>query len=274
MACRKTIAVMCQNAPRLWYLDATCMEHSHHLITMGGLTLADKLLAEFGGRNWKYYSSIAMFTNVARANAKELYHTWCKVYGALSGLECVKKLFPRCCSTRWGSIHVSEEMILKAGCEGLRTVLCILFGEKLGHMSKKAEHTNENLSPDALAIEAIAEFQKKMGKWRRLTLDVLGDALFQPVMEAMHRLRVPVMRLSYFLKSKLTPKQVEEDGGHLTALVNFKAAEIFEMFNDLAGPLPEGATMILCPILPQPNNRYVFGVLFVVVIMFRKTAAA
>ena len=238
MACRKAISVLCRDIDSCWFFDNTCMEHAHHLVVLGGLKLCDRLLNQFGQRKWKFYSSVAMFTNVARANAKSLYISWCHLFGAESGLAKVKKLFPKCCSTRWGSIHVSEEMIMNATCDCLRKALLWVFGEKQGLVSAKQEHYNDNLTPDGLAIEAIQEFQLKMGKWRQITLEVLGDRIFEPVIEVMHRTRNPVIRVSNFLKSKFTDEELQNRGNHLSCLVNFKALEMFDTFNDPAGSSP------------------------------------
>ncbi len=243
LACRKAIAVLCKDIPNFWYFECTCLEHAHHLVCMGGLKLIDKLLKSHGGRSWKYYSSIAIFTNVSRSCAKDLYHVWCNLFGATSALERAKKLFPKCCSTRWGSIHVSEEMIIKAGCAPLKEALTYVIGEKQGKMSSKREKVvnsreENDLNPDTLAIEAIQAFQLQMGKWRKHALAVLGDRIFQPLMKIMHRLREPVMRLSYFLKSKLSQQQIQLHGNHLSLLVNGKMQEIFDMFGELARYLP------------------------------------
>ena len=130
IACRKLVATLTQGVPNVLFLENTCMEHSHHLISMGSLQLVDQLLNMFAGRSWKYYSSLAIFTNVARSVSRPLYHSWCEHFDAVSGASYVKRMFPRCCSTRWGSISATEERILQAGCQRLKTALTLAFDTK------------------------------------------------------------------------------------------------------------------------------------------------
>ena len=235
IACRKMAAMLFSDLENAWYLEATCFEHSHHLVTMGSLQLVDKLLKQHGHRNWRYYSSVAIFTNVVRTQAKQLYHWWTETWGAASAQQTVKKMFPRCCSTRWGSVHTSEERIIQAGCERLYCALSHLFGK----IADPVKELPNDLNPDALAVEAIREFQIKMSKWRKHTITVLGDPLFASCVKLMNKAREPVMHLSFFLKKRLTEKEVDTHGGHLAMLVNYKAVEIFEGFNEAMRPPTE-----------------------------------
>ena len=225
------------------------MEHSHHLISMGSLQLVDQLLSSFAGRSWKYYSSLAIFTNVARSVSRPLYHSWCELFDAVSGASYVKKMFPRCCSTRWGSISATEERILQAGCQRLKTALTLAFDTKRKNSTttsnqkkqkqdvKESKENDRNLNPDILAVEAVKEYQIKMGKWRRHAVEVLADSLFEVTIRLMSKAREPLNHLSNFLKQS-TASATQTDKlmrGHLGHLACGKALEISTSFNHILG---------------------------------------
>ena len=218
-------------------------------------------------------------------------------YGAAEANRQVKKMFPKCCSTRWGLVHLTEERLLAAGADRLQHVLEEVldksaapgagfkrraeeaFGDGAGvkdrvasddaHRRKpsrgrgrggKDKHKDkdsgttirvrgsagqdnegekgkrdskdrgnaiaENLNPDTLAVEAVQEYQQRMGKWRRHCLDVLADPVFEAVVRTMHATRADVMRCSHFLLSKIPPETLHRKGNHLTQLVNGKALEL------------------------------------------------
>lgn len=136
LACRKLANVLTRDTDNVLFLEATCMEHCHHLVTMGSLQLIDTLLSCFAGRSWKYYSSLAILTNVLRSVARQVFLTWSEFYGAESAAKTVKKMFPRCCSTRWGSIHTTEERVMAAGCSDLHDVLKAVLADKIGKDAK------------------------------------------------------------------------------------------------------------------------------------------
>jgi hypothetical protein len=87
---------------------------------------------------------------------------------------------------------------------------------------------------DPFAVEQLDEFQRRKGKWVRHTLTVCQDRLFHRVTEVMHITRVGVMQLSWFLKKKIPETEIEEKGGHLAQLVNFKAEAIY---SEIVAPL-------------------------------------
>lgn len=249
VACRKFVATLTRDIPNILFLENTCMEHSHHLISMGSLQLVDQLLSSFAGRSWKYYSSLAIFTNVARSVSRPLYHSWCELFDAVSGASYVKKMFPRCCSTRWGSISATEERILQAGCQRLKTALTLAFDTKRKNSTttsnqkkqkqdvKESKENDRNLNPDILAVEAVKEYQIKMGKWRRHAVEVLADSLFEVTIRLMSKAREPLNHLSNFLKQS-TASATQTDklmGGHLGHLACGKALEISTSFNQILG---------------------------------------
>ena len=241
VAARKYVATLTKSIPNLLFLENTCMEHSHHLITMGSLQLVDSLLSSFAGRSWKYYSSLAIFTNVARSVSKQLYYAWCEQFDASSAAIYVKKMYPRCCSTRWGSIATTEGRMLDAGCQRLESALGLALAAKVidkckTEKAKPREQKLENdrsLNPDVLAVEAIKQYQIQMGKWRAHALKVLGDPLFETTIRVMQKTREPVMHLSHFLKISSFSAQKDRKGMHLGQLVCGKAPEIQESFNDI-----------------------------------------
>lgn len=91
---------------------------------------------------------------------------------------------------------------------------------------KKGNDLTKDLNPDSLAVEAVKEYQLKMGKWRTHALSTLEDSLFEVAIRVMNKCRNSVMHLSYFLKSKISKSDLSMFGNHLTQL----AAQIFEDF--------------------------------------------
>ena len=132
-------------------------------------------------------------------------------------MESVRKLFPRCCSARWGSVDGTEQRIWLAGCGRLLAVLLDILKVQSKSTSSnkaavarakvtsgkavKANDAPADLNPDSLAVEAIKEYQIKLSKWRERTMKVLRDALFSAVIRVMNCTRSPLGHLSNLLKT-------------------------------------------------------------------------
>lgn len=101
---------------------------------------------------------------------------------------------------------------------------------KTNRSKKKENDLTKDLNPDSLAVEAVKEYQLKMGKWRTHALSTLEDSLFEVAIRVMNKCRNSVMHLSYFLKSKISKSDLSMFGNHLTQLATGKAAQIFEDF--------------------------------------------
>ena len=97
----------------VYYANSDCFEHLGHLITLGAMKLVDEELKQV--RSWKYYSSLAVFSNTARGLGKKLYQQWCSEHGPCSAKDYVYKLFPRCNSGRWNSTDETEKRIIACG---------------------------------------------------------------------------------------------------------------------------------------------------------------
>ena len=95
---------------------------------------------------------------------------------------------------------------------------------------------DRNLNPDILAVEAVKEYQLKMGKWRRHAVEVLGDSLFEVTIRLMSKTKEPLNHLSNFLKQSQVSAETEKlMGGHLGHLACGKALEISTSFDDILG---------------------------------------
>ena len=90
------------------------------------MTLADEEISQL--RQWRYYSSLAVFTNTVRGLGKKIYRQWCAEHGPSSAKENVLKLFPRCDSGRWNSTDETEKRILACSQEMLEPVLKRVVG--------------------------------------------------------------------------------------------------------------------------------------------------
>ena len=105
----------------VYYANSDCFEHLGHLITLGAMKLVDEELKHV--RQWKYYSSLAVFSNTARGLGKKIYQQWCSEHGPSSAKDHVYKLFPRCNSGRWNSTDEAEKRIIACGQDMFQPVL-------------------------------------------------------------------------------------------------------------------------------------------------------
>ena len=109
---RKHILALSADINNFIYLDGNCFEHSVHLAVQSGLVLIDTLLAQ-RQRQWRYYSSMAIFANCCRDLAKDFFAVWENRWGCESAMANVYKLAPKCISSRWGSVDSVEERFLQ-----------------------------------------------------------------------------------------------------------------------------------------------------------------
>ena len=107
----------------VFYANSDCFEHLAHLITLSSMKLVDEELAAADLRKWRYYSSLAVFTNTVRGLGKKVFQEWATQHGASSAASRVMKLFPRCSAGRWLSTNETEQRILACGQELFQPVL-------------------------------------------------------------------------------------------------------------------------------------------------------
>lgn len=249
---RKYFASLVMNCDNVFFLEADCLEHQAHLICLAGLSFVDQLLSK--SKPWKYYTSLAIATNVFRAQAKEVHLQWCMLFGPVDANQKVKKLFPRCQSGRWGSIHTTEERFIQAGFDHVAMLVATMANAWGGKTKQKRSANKENvppadtvnLNPDTLALEQATEFSKRMGKWRSYALQTSQDLLWGRLVEVMHWSRGPLMHFTHFLKAKISDVELHSQGSHMCQLVNGKADSILAEFSLLltasSGPNDDSAT--------------------------------
>ena len=224
---KKAVQVLLRSLPTVIFLPHNCLEHAAHLGVLGALKLCDDWLK--GHRTWKFFSSVAIAATTLRDLSQSLFQTWKGLFGDASAIKSVKSLFPRCIAGRWGSIHETEERMMKAGIGKLGQAFKHMCEAQPGLLDNDKRTAKSSLAegPDTIALEEAKQFKIKMGRYRRQTWETLQDPLFQKLVPAMHATRGPWMHLSYFLKKKL-PADAE---GHLSWLTCGKAQELFEEFN-------------------------------------------
>ena len=263
------IAMHLGTAP-VFYCNSDCCEHLAHLITLGSMKLVDEELQLQDVRKWRYFSSLAVFSNTVRGLAKSLYHEWCAQHGDLSGQKCVYKLFPRCDSGRWNSTDVTEKRIMACSQEMFEPVLRKVLGQAISKdncgsadvnvwsdckgsgggsqpskpsVSKtKKSKTGATLVND-LSLEESKEFSAKVGKYRRSTLLCVGDPLWWRLIDVMNAVKQPTVHLSCFLKKSLKRDELEQKGNALTQLVHGKASEIMSEYEKILDSLDLSRTL-------------------------------
>ena len=245
----------------VFYSNSDCNEHLAHLITLGSMKLVDEELQ--GIRDWKYFSSLAVFSNTVRGLAKNLYNEWCAQHGHLSGRKSVYKLFPRCESGRWNSTDVTEKRIRNCSKEMFEPVLQKILGQAIsedkcgpenvwssndktatapaaassasgpaksaakGKAKAQAKKKAMDLNgPSELSMQESQEYSKKIGKYRRSTLMVVNDWLWWRLIDIMNITKQATVHLSAFLKKTIPKDQLAIEGNALAQLVNGKASEL------------------------------------------------
>lgn len=226
------------SASSAFYLQADCYEHASHLIVLSGLILVDKKLSAV--RSWKYYTSLAICSNVLRSLSKDFFFQFCVLYGPEAGNKHARSLWPKCCSGRWGSVNDTEDRFLRAGAERVRTVLSSLLKKKIDDKEKsktkeKTLHEND-LNPDALALEQMREYAERMTKWKRYAFKCSVDVLWGNLIDLMHWCRRPIMHFTHFVRGSIPEAEIIKHGNQLAQLVGFKAEMIFAEFSALLWP--------------------------------------
>ena len=220
-----------------FFLQADCYEHASHLIVLAGLLLIDKKLASV--RKWKYYTSLAICSNVLRSLSKDFFFQFCLLYGPEDGNKHARSLWPKCCSGRWGSVNETEERFLKAGADRVRTVLSSLLkkkeDDKQKNKDKSAVHEND-LNPDALALEQMREYAERMSKWKRYAFQCSLDMLWCKLIELMHWCRQPIMHFTHFIRGSIPDSDIAKFGNQLAQLVGYKGEQLFAEFSELLWP--------------------------------------
>ena len=220
---KKVVQAKLMDVPWCFFLPADCYEHQAHLGVLGGLKLVDSLLA--GRRKWKYFSSVAMLTNILRDISQDLYTAWRTLHGDESANKCVRTLFPRCIAERWGSIDLTETRLLNAGVPELRATMVRVF--------QRTEYNDSDngdaYDVDMLAVEEKKEYRKRMGRWRTSSMSTLRDPLFDGVVQVMNLCRKPFIHLSNYLKAKVLPTE----NAPMFRLVVGKGTQLGQAFDDM-----------------------------------------
>ena len=230
LAAKKMIQCAVKDLPSFFYLPGSCYEHASHLGVLGALKLADRLL-ETHGRSWRYFSSVAMITNTLRDQSPALFAAWRVLFGDSDAMTNVRALFPRCIAERWGSVAETERRLLQAGVPRIAKAVRHVFetSPKLLSDAVAEEAGDDAEAVDQLSVDDKKSYKKKMGKWRRATVETLQDSLFEAVLNVMHESMAPFIHLSNYLKKKLPVGAA----GHLFHLVTGKASEILLEFDNM-----------------------------------------
>ena len=269
MCARKHCLVATSTLDQCLYLDANCLEHQSHLGVHAALVFIDLALREHG-RSWKYYSSLAIFSNCARDLASSIFNKWTEFFGSDSALQTVNALIPKSSAGRWGAIDQIEGRFLRAPqhqwaqcmnhvileklqldsseIDGLQGILPDevhrIFASKAPKKKGKAKGKAKAAARadesgcgkvDLLAIEEMAEHAARIGRWRRHLLLTMNDRLFGCLVEVMHVSRAPLIHLSNFLKQDISDIELNRHGNKLQQLVCFKAGAIMAEFDALLG---------------------------------------
>ena len=79
--------------------------------------------------------------------------------------------------------------------------------------------------------EEAKEYSRKMGKWRRDTLEVSTSPMWWDVIDVVHRSHAPIDRHLRFLQKVVSEDVLADKGSRLASLVCGGATDIFNDFN-------------------------------------------
>ena len=123
LAARNLNSVLYDN-PKTIFMDFDCHEHATHLCVMSGLAEIDMMTG------YKYFANCAILANVLRDVSQLIFPMWASLFGDGDALKHARKLFPKCLSGRWGSIHEFEKQCLDCSGDKLLLVLQHILSEK------------------------------------------------------------------------------------------------------------------------------------------------
>lgn len=169
-------------------MHSNCLQHANHRIVRGGLLLLDDSLSQW--RGIKYYSSLCKLVHVMRDMAKDVFSVWNRLHGACSAVKHGKTLVPRPIAGRWGSVHDTEERLVSAGEELVKPVVVALLTGRESSDKSLAAITDDGLAEHE--IEEQVAYRRKLGRWRRDTLNTVTEHVFWLCLMFSHKARQPL----------------------------------------------------------------------------------
>ncbi|CAK0833300.1 unnamed protein product [Prorocentrum cordatum] len=207
-----------EQCPRVIMLQCDCFEHQVHLILLSGLEILDAMLKSCG-----YDSSVAKTTNVLRERAQDFCKVWSGIFtDKVKAKKKQMRMFPKCCSGRWGSVHEVEFRMMEAGGDNIHKFLNLVLTHRL-HKLGDEEIDGAVCHIDIQALEQQAAYRRTMGRWHRDVLHVTKKSSFRSMMEMLYALREPLLHLSFILKKPVDEPTIATHGNQLQQLANGKA---------------------------------------------------
>lgn len=201
------------------FTDTTCLQHSHHLVSLACLKAVDKLLSTH--RSWKYYASLATSSNVCRLLSRQIFEAWSNMHGYKSAKDDCKRLWPKACSGRWSGCDLPEKRFLKC----TKKLLVPVLSSILTARGKQPRASNAGaVDIDELHIEESKAYSEKMTRWKKKTLEVIEDDLWWRCLAILNKSRGPLTHLSNYLQKP------QGEWGHIAQLCNGKSAELAKEF--------------------------------------------
>ena len=224
---RRVIAGVTADSSHVIFMTHDCWEHVCHLIIGQSLRLSDAFLKEWR-RGWKYYSTLAIISNVWRDNARAIFD-WCSASGPgpESAHDCARTLIPKACAARWGAVESVEARLdhvadyLHAALLGVFVGDDVPIADDAAAIAATALEQEAVLAagPDArksvgeLASDSIQAWTVMMGRWRRQALVATSDKLFWGLVTSSLWCRAPTRHIQAFFHCPLRDHLAELASG-------------------------------------------------------------
>lgn len=183
--------------------------------------------------------------HVWRDAAGTMFDTWDDIFGAELARQLSCKLPPKCLSGRWDSIYKCENFVMRSGgfavrVDGkqagvlVRQLPVVIFEALTNKQSNKRKVGLLALQDDKDLLvtvedpsnETTADYSKRLGRWRRDTVDTLADEDFWQVTAIVSMSHDPLQHHMGFLSKHISPEELDKHGGHVAQLASHKAQQI------------------------------------------------
>ena len=159
---------------------------------------------------------------------------WLEAFGPELARKHATKLPPKCLAGRWDSTYQSEAFLVEALAYG-QLVGSTRQTRQLPHIMKRALTTKSNKETKALTNtgiedplnESTKEYTKRLGKWRKDTVETLDDASYPFILSVVTDSHTPLQHHMAFISKTMSDADLCTKGGHLSQLASGRGQKIF-----------------------------------------------
>ncbi len=185
----------------VWCLfwETNCYLHQLHLIMKVLFAQIDIMLVALNCPHDKYFSALSVLSNSLRECSAKVRKGWLTLFPDMDDVKTIaRKIAPKCLSGRWGATTEFEKYLAKIPWDKLHAVVKYAFGisdaPEPEPTAAAAPAPSRNTPFDEVAADETKEYKKKIGKWRKASVNVTKDSIFRIVLDGVfkiHELMMP-----------------------------------------------------------------------------------